>query len=222
MDVIITSYFTGQPDAQRGVHWQADESAIEPLAQSVKKRAYRLIVLNDCFEPGIRDNGAEFVTAPLHYQPYFGRWDAQYRYLKEHPEIKRAFLVDSTDVVMQYDPFYDMSPNIIYSGDEFEVLGNEWMVEHSKYPPVRSFIAHNTDMLLLNCGVVGGSRKDLMKICNEIVMLYIATGKKPQVEMPIYNYVLRTMFGGRISRGRHVTTIFKSYEKDAGGWFKHK
>lgn len=222
MDVIITSYFNGQPDAQRGVTWDADETAIEALALSVQKHAYRLIVLNDCFKPGIRDNGAEFVTAGLQYQPYFGRWVAEYDYLKAHPEIKRAFLVDSTDVEMQFDPFYDMSPNLIYSGDEFEVLSMDWVKDDADYPPVRSFIASNPDMLLLNCGVIGGGRKDLMKICQEIVMLYIATGKKPKTEMPIFNYIMRTMFSGRIVRGRQVTTIFKSFEKDSGAWFKHK
>lgn len=223
MDIVLTSFFNHAVDQQRGVKWEADEQLIHPLAKSCKKLGIKLVVLNNCFEDGVR-GGAEFVRVEPIYQPYFERWRSQLNYLNKHPEVKRLFMVDSTDVVAQYNPFHkgEMKPGIVYVGDELEVLGMDWIVEDGDYAPVRGYIKRNPNTLLLNCGVVGGSRKDLMDICNKITQMYVQTGKTAKTEMPIFNYVMRTQFDGRISRGRHVTTVFKQYEKGAGGWFRHK
>ena len=127
MDLILTSYLTGQVDQQRGVKWQADEALLWPLADSCAKYRKKLVILNDCFANGL-SRGTEFVySQDTGVNPYFERWIRQRDYLIAHPEVKRAYFVDATDVVMLYDPFYSMEEGKIYVGDEFDTVGSEWM-----------------------------------------------------------------------------------------------
>lgn len=221
MDAVISSFLTSFPDVQRGETWEADESLVRELGESVEKRGKNLVLLNDCFEPGLR-GGIEYVSARPLCQPYFGRWQAQLKYLSENPRIKRAFFVDSTDVVMQYDPFYEMEEGKVYTGDERDVLGSEWMREDGFFPPVSGFIEENPDMLTLNCGVLGGSSGDLKEICRMILDCWAHSGKLARTEMSIYNMVMRKNFNDRIVRGGAVTSNFKSYETGSSAWFKHK
>lgn len=220
MNAVITSFFTNNEDPQRGVKWDSNIEALEALAKSCNERGYTPIVLNDCFEPGLHD-GMQFVTAHIEDSPYFGRWLAQHNYLMDHPEIKNAYFVDATDVVMLHDPFYDMQKGLIYVGDEFDVVGNQWLLDNSG-GHVNEWVQLNKDVLLLNCGVVGGSRRDLIEICRRILTARDALDPEATVEMPIFNMVMRTCYNNRIVRGRQVTTVFKMYETKSEAWFKHK
>lgn len=221
MDIVLTSFFTNEPDAQRGVKWDADEQLIYPLAASCEKRGIALIVLNDCFEDGQR-NGAEFVKVAPTLNPYFERWLSQGQWLVNNTHVGRVFMVDATDVIMQFDPFHSIEKGKIYIGDEFSTVGTEWVRENGKYNPVDEWIKENPDLLLLNCGVVGGERQDLINVCNDIITTYRIGDMAAKVEMPIFNYVMRQFYNDRIVHGRGVTTIFKEYQANSGAWFKHK
>lgn len=214
---VITSYLTKYKDEQRGVNWESNENLIYPLAYSCEKRGVELIVLNDCFEDGIR-NGATFIKIDTNCNPYFDRWRIQSEYLKTI-EDENVFLVDSTDVIMQYDPFYSIEKGKIYVGDEFEVIGSDWMLKNSN-GKVKEFIENNMDIILLNCGVLGGSREDIINISEDILKIY--QKELDIVEMPIFNYVLRTKYNDRLVRGRNITSIFKAYESNSHAFFKHK
>jgi hypothetical protein len=211
MDRIITSYLTGQVDNQRGIKWDASEEPLRTLATSCAGYDYRLVVLNDCFANGL-SMGAEFVySADTGVNPYFERWIRQRDYLIAHPEIERAYFVDATDVELLYDPFHDMASGKIYVGDEFDTVGSEWM-RNMASGKITDWVNDNADLLLLNCGVLGGHRDDLIAICNDMLYEYGMNGCRDTVEMPIFNYVLRTKYNDRIVRGRDVTTVFKADE----------
>src|SRR5690606_6610412 len=45
-DVVLTSFFTGRPDPQRGANLNPDKALLEPLRKSVEN----LVVLHDCFD----------------------------------------------------------------------------------------------------------------------------------------------------------------------------
>jgi hypothetical protein len=221
MNAVITSYFVGAVDPQRGVAWTPNESDIYPLAHSCERRGIQLIVLNDCFEPGER-NGCLFVTVVGGRNPYFQRWEAYRDYLANHEEIESAFLVDATDVIMQFDPFYELSSDKLYVGDEFEVLGCDWVRQDCAIPGVRSFINSQPDVLLLNAGVLGGGRRYLELVASRIIDIEDSAPEPSITDMAVFNFVLRTHYNRMITRGRQVTTIFKGYEDNSGAWFKHK
>ncbi|MGK9527565.1 hypothetical protein O6482_25865, partial [Salmonella enterica subsp. enterica] len=46
--MIITTYFTGQPDPQRGEVWKPDYEELRPLIDSM--RGQKLVILHDCFD----------------------------------------------------------------------------------------------------------------------------------------------------------------------------
>lgn len=225
MDIVLTSYFTGNPDPQRGHRWVENLNDLKDLAESCAKFNKKLVVLHDCFID-MEYMGAELVKVkPPYNNPYFSRWRAQYDYLIQQTNIERVWMVDATDVTMLYDPFYSMKPGVIYVGDEFDTVGNTWMRANATSPVIEKWIDDNADTLLLNCGVVGSDYIRAMAVCLHIDSAYKVhrhEGKIPKVEMPIFNYVMRTVCNHLIVHGRQVTTIFKSYETKSGAWWKHK
>jgi len=217
-NVIIASYFTSHEDPQRKVNWSADYSAMKPLIDSLQGE--KLVLLHDCFdEPDTEQVTHIKVESVLN--PYFQRWLSIYRYLKQHPEIDNVFCVDSTDVEVVNNPFRDMEPGKIYSGIEQGVPSqSRWLRQHSTVEPYRTFTARNRQHIL-NCGVVGGSREDIIDICRGIYTRYFDSGKKITVEMPIYGFLLRTFYAGRVVTAG-VTNQFKSFKSDGTERFKHK
>ena len=210
-NVILTSYFTGSVDPQRGEAWDDNQEVdTQKLINSANTAGVDLVILND------RDS-------PITTNPYFHRWLAYYRYLREHPEIDNVFCVDATDVTILKNPFLYIEPSKIYCGDEPSRLGSPWMVTHNREEPLRSFIRRNSSRQLLNAGVLGGSREDIMNIALDIFTLYTDNLSKFHNDMGSFNYVLATKYQDRLEYGRKVTTVFKSYdENNQESWICHK
>ena len=123
---------------------------------------------------------------------------------------------------MLFNPFPHVDRNTLYVGDEpTETLSNQWLLTRHLEPTVNQFFREHPDLPLLNCGVVGGSRRLVMELCHDMYAYYI---KHPRelTDMGIFNYLMRTKYSGAIDYGRHVTTEFKKYERRSNAWFRHK
>lgn len=212
-NVVIACYFSGVPDAQRDDKpWETDLRPIKKLRDSVAFYGYELILIHNCFDlPNL---------TTISKSPYFERWLKEWQYLRDHPEIENVFLVDATDVDMLRDPFPHIKPGTLYVGDEpTQTLSNQWL--RSRHPNFMPYFDKNADKVMLNCGVVGGDRKTVMEAIKPIYGYGFEEGSEP-TEMGVFNYIMYTQFADRIEYGRHVTTLFKEYERGAQAWFRHK
>lgn len=220
-DIVLTSFLTRVADPQRGKNWQPDYAALDALRMSLEAHSVPLVVLNDCFDVPDTDL-VTHVQVETVLNPYFQRWLSQYQYLRDHPEIGRVWLVDATDVEMLHNPFPEMGDRL-YVGDEPTTVADPWMIQH--HPTLHTFLMEYRPRTLLNCGVLGGSRAEVMSFCHEMVRMYFDnSGRVGDFEMGIFNYVAYKKFPHRIDHGRNVTTVFKAYDtaNPAGSWWKHK
>lgn len=213
-NIVLTSYFSGVVDPQRNERWATDHKAVEKLEYSVTQRGVGFELIHNCFDlPNL---------TTIQGSPYFERWLKQYQYLRSHPEVEYVFVTDATDVDMLNNPFPHVVQGKLYVGDEpSETLSNSWMLTRHQEPIVNQFLRDHPDLPLLNCGVVGGSRKLVMELCHDMWAYYI---KHPleQTDMGIFNYLVHTKYSDRLEYGRHVTSVFKQFERHSDAWFRHK
>lgn len=167
--IILTSYFTGVFDPQRGQKWEANIYDIKPLSDSCKENSCKLTVINDCLDTnnlqyqGIRSHKRDMVKD----NPYFERWFAYRDYLKSNP-VDNVWLTDCNDVQVLKNPFQIIQPGKIYCGWEKDVIGCQWMQNHHKSNFSQNFIKSNVKTPLLNAGVIGGRYDIVMEFLNSL------------------------------------------------------
>lgn len=214
-DVVIACYFAHVYDVQRNSTWSPDLKAIDKLRQSVEAHGIEFVLIHNCFD---LPNKVEVTTTP-----YFERWLQEWQYLRDRRDINNVFVVDATDVDMVNNPFgTNFRPDTLYVGDEpGQKLNNQWMLTRHLEPSVNRYLRDNANLPLLNCGVVGGSRKLVMDLCKEMY-LYHFYNPQDLTEMGIFNKLVHTKYADAIEYGRHVTSLFKRYEATTDAWFRHK
>lgn len=234
-DVVITSYFTGQRDPERGETWSADYDKLDPLISSIK-RGVQLVIIHDCFSDEDAQD-SHFIkhirVPPIAISPYFARWIYARQYIGRHPEIARVWCVDATDVVMINSPFEEMQPGLLYTGDEPSILASPWML--SKHPAewLQSFMRSSAPEVLLNAGLLGGERQTVLRFLSHLVGLWednkkdLHYGKSKSVgesDMALFNFVARQHFKSAIKHGRQVNTVFKRFQctQNVKSWWRHK
>lgn len=233
-DAVVTCYFTGTPDPQRGECWEADESLLAPLVDSVFQcgTTGATTVLHDCFaEPATPRTYCAWRVPTGNLSPYWQRWVSIYQWLTRNPTVRNVWCVDATDVEMLRDPFPNMEPGVIYVGDESALTNIPWMRSNHPARFLQGFFAQHFNSPLLNCGLVGGSRENVMEFIREMLTLYaknrgdvkfnreLSVG---ETDMGLFNYVCRTKFASRIEHGPKVNTTFKRYKDNGVAWWKHK
>lgn len=222
MNVVLACYFTGRPDEQRGCHWAADSSRLEPLVRSV--RGGTPVILHDCFGPEDWPGsfrGRTCRVPDLDRSAYVFRWWAFREWLYKHAEkvgSDKVWCVDSTDVVMLNEPWLDMAEGRLYCGAETGSLGgNPWIAEHAGTEA--AWLAENADGVILNPGVVGGDLTTMLSLTNR---MWEETFNKPhpQQEFVTFNRIAREY---PLVYGPRVTTPYKQYVKESDfAWFAHK
>lgn len=213
-DVVIACYFAGVFDVQRETTWDADYKQIEKLQRSVEAQGIEFVLIHNCFD---LPNRVDIATTP-----YFERWLKEWQYLRDRRDINNVFVVDATDVDLVNNPFPHIEDGVLYVGDEpGNTLNNKWMLTRHLEPSVNRYLRDNGSLPLLNCGVVGGNRKLVMDLCREMY-LYHFNSPQDLTEMGIFNKLVHSKYAEIIDYGRHVTSLFKKYEKSTNAWFRHK
>lgn len=228
-DVVITTLLTSQPDPQRGSKMTASPDMLSKWASSLRQ----------CVGIALVD---ELQTAPagieLYHVPdvkmnvYFRRWLHIWQHLREHPEYRFVWCTDGTDVEMLRAPWEEMLPGKVYVGSEPKTYADIWAKQNHPERIYQEFIdAHRNDVML-NAGLLGGSRADVMSFAHGIIRLYYRIEsyrfwKKEQAgaavgDMIAFGLVAQS-FADRVITGPLVHSVFKT---DGLGkeiaWWKHK
>lgn len=228
-DVVITTLLTSQPDPQRAGSMTADPRVLQTWASSI--RGADAVVLADELTT-VPDGASLIPVSPLQMSPYFARWLDIYQHLRAHPEYRRVWCTDGTDVEMLREPWDEMQPGKIYVGSEHKTYSDEWMKANHHGKAYRNFIEQHRDEPLLNAGLLGGSREDVMEFAHRIIRLHyriesqrfwkMETAPATLVDMGAFGVVAKS-FGVCVVTGPQVHTVFKSdgIGKECA-WWRHK
>ncbi|AUO65418.1 glycosyltransferase [Citrobacter freundii complex sp. CFNIH2] len=228
-DVVITTLLTSQPDPQRGSRMQPDPAALTAWAKSI--RGADAIVLAD--QLTAVPDGAQLVTVPdVAMNVYFRRWLHIWQHLRDHPEYRFVWCTDGTDVEMLRAPWGEMEAGKVYVGSEPKTYADTWAKQNHPERIYQEFIeAHRSDVML-NAGLLGGTRADVMAFAHGIIRLYYRIEsyrfwKKEQAgagvgDMLAFGIVAQS-FADWLVTGPLVHTVFKTdgVGKESA-WWKHK
>lgn len=212
--IVLTSYFTGFNDTQRNKTWSPNINDIKKLIDSCTYNLVDIVVLNNCFDSYDFQN-VTYKRVEATLNPYFQRWISQYQYLRDHPEIDYVWCVDATDTELLKDPFKKQVKGKLYLGYEPKFVASEWMLGNFKQNCYTSMFSTYGGKTLLNCGVIGGSREDVMALMHDMLGFYSDhAGNVGPFEMGMFNYVVWNNWRDKIIYGPAVTTIFKGFENN--------
>lgn len=228
-DVVITTLLTSQPDPQRGTKMTASPDMLTTWAKSI--RGADAIVLADQLTSA--PDGAQLVTVPdVAMNVYFRRWLHIWQHLRDHPEYRFVWCTDGTDVEMLCAPWEEMEAGKIYVGSEPKTYADLWAKQNHPERIYQEFIEQHRNDVMLNAGLLGGTRADVMTFAHGIIRLYYRIEsyrfwKKEQAgaavgDMLAFGIVAKS-FGDRIVTGPRIHTVFKSdgVGKEYAFW-KHK
>lgn len=222
-NVVICGVFTGQPDFQ--IKWGERHNSIpdpsltrtigleyaDKLRESVERFGQKLIVLNNIEDTRIRNT--KYIKVGTSTDPYKNRFLKALHYLIDHPEIDNAWIVDSGDVTMLNNPFPDMQPGKVYVGCETtNKLDCQWLMFNTDNAYYAQWLRKNTGKTLLNCGLLGGSREDLIDYLTKMFYIWgYNTSNMNLIDMLVFNVVGYEHFADKIVYGNGiVNNQFKS------------
>lgn len=228
-NVIITTLLTSQPDPQRGNKMQADPNVLQHWASSIAG-AKAVVLADELTAPPF--DALLFKVPSVNMSPYFARWLHIYQHLRAHPEYRFVWCTDGTDVEMLREPWAEMESGKIYVGSEHKTYAEEWMKANHHGKAYSEFLEQHRDDQLLNAGLLGGSRDDVMEFAHRIIRQHylieshrfwkMETAPATLVDMGAFGMAAKS-FGDRIVTGPRIHTIFKT---DGIGkenaWWKHK
>ncbi len=222
-NVVITCLYGKNEDPQRPGNTMSTEM-LNALTDSVT--GADMVVYSDLVE----FDHSEFIKDDLHGENiFFKRWLNVYQYLRAHKEVEWAAAVDGTDVVMQKEPWDELSNNTLYVGYEPKIIDNQWLKDNHPDPSVQEFIETYPSNQLLNAGVVMGDRKTVMSFAHKMVMhyydrqlnrfLYIDNGGDDLGDMGAFNVEAHQF---NPVWGSAITTLFKYNEINNFSYWRHK
>lgn len=228
-NVVITTLLTSQPDPQRGAKMVASPELLDKWATSVKSN--HAVVLTDSIS-SVRV-GVSTVTVPdVKMNVYFRRWLHIWQHLREHPEYHFVWCTDGTDVEMLREPWEEMEPGRLYVGSEPKTYADAWAAANHPESCYQRFLADHRNDLMLNAGLLGGIREDVMTYAHAIVRIWYRTesnrfwGKekgKPCVGDMIAFGMVGYQQRDKLVTGPRVNTVFKTNGTGKEfAWWQHK
>lgn len=231
-NIFLTCYLNTVEDTQSGRKWEANIELLMPLINSLKNT--KLVVLTDCLDEKNTDK-VEFVKVSVSINPYFQRWILYQNYLTEKgDDIGNVFCIDGTDVEVLNEPDWESLGDYLYIGDEPKPISsdaNTWLEDNHKSPLIADFISRNRKLQMLNAGIIGGSRDNVLLFARTLLDKWVSMVNEAfhnnvpdagTTDMGLFNFVARTFFPGIIKTGRYICTTFKANERNDYTWFKHK
>lgn len=228
-DVVITSLLTSEPDPQRGNKMLADPNVLQHWASSIAG-AKAVVLADELTAPPF--DALLFKVPSVKMSPYFARWLHIYQHLRAHPEYRFVWCTDGTDVEMLREPWAEMEVGKIYVGSEHKTYAEEWMKSNHHGKAYSEFLEQYRNDLLLNAGLIGGCREDVMEFAHRIIRQHylieshrfwkMEAAPATLVDMGAFGMAAK-LFGDRIVTGPRVHTIFKTdgFGKEVA-WWKHK
>lgn len=228
-DVVITTLLTTQLDPQRGTKMAASSDMLARWAGSLQQ--CRRIALVDELQDATQD--VKLYRVPdVKMNVYFRRWLHIWQHLRDHPEYRFVWCTDGTDVEMLRSPWAEMEAGKVYVGSEPKTYADAWASDKHPERIYQDFIAMHRNDVMLNAGLLGGQREDVMSFAHAIVRLFyriesyrfwkMEKASAAVGDMIAFGIVAKT-FGDRVITGPRVHTVFRT---DGIGreyaWWKHK
>jgi hypothetical protein len=228
-NVVITTLLTSQPDPQRGVRLKPDQTLIAKWSSSIK--GGDAVILADEFEYSPAEQLTVRVPTVV-MNVYFRRWLHIWQYLRDNPQFRFVWCTDGTDVEMLREPWGEMDDGKVYVGSEPKTYADTWAKEKHPERIYQDFLNRHRNDVMLNAGLLGGRREDVMAFAHAIVRLFyrIESYRFWKMEkaaaaigdMIAFGIVAKS-FGDRVVTGPLVHTVFRT---DGTGkehaWWKHK
>jgi hypothetical protein len=215
-DVVITTLLTSQPDPQRGTKMVAAPDMLTKWAASLRNCGR--IALVDELQTAPAD--VELYRVPdVKMNVYFRRWLHIWQHLRDHPEYRFVWCTDGTDVEMLRAPWEEMQPGTVYVGSEPKTYADTWAKQNHPERIYQEFIEAHRNDVMLNAGLLGGTRADVMAFAHGIIRLYYRIEsyrfwKKEQAGAAVGDMIafgiVAMSFGDRIVTGPRIHTVFKT------------
>jgi hypothetical protein len=156
------------------------------------------------------------------------RFIIYYKYLLKHKNIKNIFMTDGNDITVVKDPFMYLKKfsNKILVGSEEDDIDNklDWFIKPCLDINIRNYLIQIKDNTILNAGIIGGKRKNILNFLKKISNYFLNNpNKECNINMHLVNYILYKDFKDTIKYGGKLNSRFKFYEnfrKDI--YFIHK
>jgi len=216
VNAVITTFLTAYPDPQRKKRLDVNPELLNEWSGSI--RGGFAIVLADQLKTAPKE-AQLFPVAEVNMNVYFLRWLHVWQFLRAHPEINKVWVTDGTDVEMLRQPWDEMVPGKIYVGSEPKTYNDTWASQNHPEPIYQDFISAHRHDTMLNAGLLGGSREDVMMFAHSILRIYsnvestnfwdkrkkaVSVGDMMAFGMVSYRHI------DRIVTGPAVHTVFKT------------
>lgn len=228
-NAVITCLLTSQPDPQRGKIISPDPDLLKAWSESIQDAEAVVLADQLTTPPGM----AKLVSVPeVNMNIYFRRWLHIYQFLRDNPQYEFVWCTDGSDVEMLSSPWSGMESGKIYVGSEPKTYDDAWAIKNHPERMYQDFIKKYRNDMMLNAGLLGGTRADVMDFAHGIVRLYYRIEsyrywKKEQSasavgDMIAFGIVAKS-FGERIVTGPRINTVFKTNGIGReSAWWKHK
>ena len=228
-DVVITTLLTSQPDPQRASRMQPDPAVLTSWAKSIL--GADAVVLADQLTSA--PDAAQLVTvSDIAMNVYFRRWLHIWQHLRDHPEYRFVWCTDGTDVEMLRAPWAEMEAGKVYVGSEPKTYADTWASDKHPERPYQDFLVRHRNDVMLNAGLLGGQREDIMAFAHAIVRLFYRIESYRFWKMEKASAAIGDMiafgivakcFGDRIVTGPLVHTVFRTEGTGKEyAWWRHK
>jgi hypothetical protein len=240
MNVVLTCLFTGCEDPQRpkgfeNPDWsmRREVDQLMPLMRSIHD-ADVVVFHDELDDADIADKVASLRSANRTFrferQPtpigniYRERWRVYRRWLAAHPEARRMWCVDGTDVKMHHYPFHHMRDGVLYTcSEENKTVALPWVVNN--HQSIKHWAKTRGFLQLLNAGLCGGDRETVLTFLTDLVdgPLLAADAAGDMTDMAAFNHCVWDHWAERLVTGPRVHTVFQGYQSDNGySWWAHR
>jgi hypothetical protein len=242
-NLILASHITGIFDVNRNTVLANDDfSIVSAWADSITALNLQGIIFHNNLSEATcqahQSDNLRFVKVAYNpiYNPNVYRYFLYNEFLNSYSQqIDSVFFTDVSDVVVLKNPFVEKlftdNPSTLFCGDEPEILGNEWMLNHgehlrNKIVDYASFENKFKNDVLLNCGIFGGTISIVKTFIEDLWSIHESYNSDNVSaftgDMGAFNYLVRTKYNANLIHGNPVNTEFKKYLSDSSCWFQHK
>lgn len=250
-DIITSCFFTTKNDPQR--NFRLPTSTFDPIKNwynSIMEVGLKAILFYDILDDEIvntySNENVKFIKDESYTEQSFCAADHRWTLYKEYFKnnfYDNIFATDCTDVLVKLNPFNDIKFLInrdnFFIGREYSPPTNwlnDWMVSQLNYcypndPDIITFVYPER---VLNCGIVGGTYENFMKIASLMSDEILRINPTPEscrqkniqftIDMGVMNYIGYKHLGGEnIISDEPVHSAFKLYQETRDDvWFIHK
>lgn len=236
MNKVFASYYCSVSDPQRRKKWPADDfNKIKSIYKSCNRLQIPLVIFHDnCSQQFVDQHTTDFTkfvkvkgirNSGMECNAF--RFLVYRDYLKDHPDIKKVFLVDASDVTIINDPFEIDAPICI--GDEPTLIKNARTIMARFNYYFKNEYQYLYNKPLLNAGIIGGPTENVLKLLDAMceIFLDLTWGSKKKLpkkwtyNMNVLNICAYKLFPD-ILHGYPLNTRFRMNEHRTDVYFKHK